>query len=122
MCLKNLEIHLAEGNVARVDIQYRHGGIVDVDVVLVERIQHPALLYQVQPAVRGEEGDEFVVASTPDNTVHHLPSLEMNRLAYYNRLPIADIGLERFNKFIPIQTSDQKLILEPNRSKGLSVW
>ena len=48
--------------------------------------------------------------------------LKMNQLAYYNRLPIADIGLERFNIFIPIQTSDQKLILEPNRSKGLSVW
>ena len=45
----------------------------------------------------------------------------MNRVAYYNRLQNAEICLERFDIFIPIQTSDQKLILEPNRSKGLSV-
>ena len=45
----------------------------------------------------------------------------MNRRAYYNRLQNAEICLERFNIFLPIQTSDQKLILEPNWSKGLSL-
>ena len=55
------------------------------------------------------------------DTVDTVDQSVMNRRAYYNRLQNAEICLERFNIFLPIQTSDQKLILEPIRSKGLSV-
>ena len=52
-----------------------HGGVVDVDVVHVERVQHVALLTDLQPAGGGEEVHLLGVAGAPDDGVHPLPGL-----------------------------------------------
>ena len=85
----------------------------------------------VEPSCQGRDQEQWHDEWQPDSeqsvglvsedTVDTVDQPVMNRRASYNRLQNAEICLERFNIFIPIQTSDQKLILEPNRSKGLSV-
>ena len=54
------------------------------------------------------------VGLVSEDTVDTVDQPVMNRRAYYNRLQNAEICLEMFNIFLPIQTSDKKLILEPN--------
>ena len=86
----------------------------------------------VEPSCQGRDQEQWHDEQQPDSeqsvglvsedNVDTVDQPVMNRRAYYNRLQNAEICLERFNIFILIQTSDQKLILEPNQSKGLSVW
>ena len=70
-----LEIHLREGDVARVEVHHRHAGVVDVDEVEVERLHHVALLADSEAAVLGEEGEVLPVARAPDDGVHRQPVL-----------------------------------------------
>ena len=89
----------------------------------VERRERQGPVSGAQLSGEGSGADsEQSVGLVSEDTVDTVDQPVMNRRAYYNRLQNAEICLERFNIFIPIQTSDQKLILEPNRSKGLSVW
>ena len=71
----DLKIHLGKGNVARVEMEDSHGGVVDVDVVHVERLHHVTRLTDGQSAVRGEEVHHLLVAGAPHDGVHLLPFL-----------------------------------------------
>ena len=75
----------------------------------------------VEPSCQGRDQEQWHDEQQPDSeqsvglvsedNVDTVDQPVMNRRAYYNRLQNAEICLERFNIFLPIQTSDQKLIL-----------
>ena len=70
-----LKIHLTEGDVCRVDVHDCHGGVVDVDVVHVEGVQHVTLLTDVDPSAGVEEVHLLGVAGAPDDGVDLQPVL-----------------------------------------------